>query len=77
MASTLARCQGTGFEPEPMPQRGQRGEDEAASRQSVPPFRPFCRWQAAHHLKRQRGNALASWVSIKDALPELSLVRVS
>ena len=35
MASTLARCQGTGFEPKPMPQRGQRGEDEAASRQSA------------------------------------------
>ena len=72
MASTLARCQGAGFEPKPMPQRGQRGEDGAASRQSAPPFRLFCRWQAARHLKRQRGNALTSWVSIKDAVPKAS-----
>ena len=41
----------------------------------VPALQPFKqlrlmnmpRWLAARHLKRQRGDALQSWVSIKDA----------
>ena len=46
---------------------------------ALPPFKQsrlkcMPRWQAARRLKRQRGDALQSWVSIKDAALQVFLM---